>query len=250
MAAKRAYDFPKYICYLSNSKVENIYSQIATIDVNMIHTQKEIELDGQTQIETPAIMQIIKNGLSFGMRRRTFVNEEGQLNHIQKFRSIISFCQKNGLIRKIDQVDEYAVSETPLLFSFSGKFTCTAFHNCDTAFLAAEKVEADSFRQSDSSLKTTGRIVVLKTNIGKQDLYLACSTKYFSNMGCERISNKSNSSNEDFYAIRPHSGNHFFFSGDIEATFDAIFILNGQTNDSLYGSPIALINDYDPNLQI
>ena len=250
MANNKEHNFPKYICYLSNSKVENLYSQITTLDVSKVQTQKEMEFDGQTQIEAPTIMQIIKSGLSFGMRRRTFFNEEGQLNHIQKFRKVISFCQKNGLIQDINQLDERANNNVPVLYTITGKFTCDDFHYCDEAFLEAEKVEADNFKQDNQSLRTIGRIVVLKTDIGKRKLYLACSTKYFSDMGCERRSKELNGSNEDCYVIHPHSGNHFFFSGAVDATFEAIFILNGQKDDCLFGSPVALINDFSSELLI
>ena len=37
--------------------------------------------------------------------------------------------------------------------------------------------------------------VVLKTDIGKRKLYLACSTKYFSDMGCALRSQELNGSN-------------------------------------------------------
>ncbi len=250
MANNKTHDFPKYICYLSNSKVENLYSQISTIDVSKIQTQKEIELDGQAQIETPTIMQIIKSGLSFGARRRSFFSEEGQLNYIQKFRKVISFCQKNRLIQDISQLNRRVNNTTPVLYTITGKFTCDSFHYCDEAFLNAEKVEADNFKQNDQSLKTIGRIVVLKTDIGEQKLYLACSTKYFSDMGWERRTKESNGLNEDFYVIHPHSGNHFFFSGTVDATFEAIFILNGQKEGCLFGSPVALLNDYSSDLLI
>lgn len=250
MVNNKTHDFPKYICYLSDSKVENLYSQITSIDVSKIQTQKEMEIDGQAQIEIPTIKQIIKSGLSFGMRRKTFFNEEGQLNHIQKFRKVISFCQNNRLIQDINQLVEHANNNTPVLYTITGKFACDDFHHCDEAFLEAEKVEADSFKQNNQSLKTIGRIVVLKTDIGKRKLYLACSTKYFSDMGCALRSKELNGSNEDCYVIHPHSGNHFFFSGAVDATFEAIFILNGQKEDCLFGSPVALFNDYSSDLII
>ena len=250
MANNKTHDFPKYICYLSNSKVENLYSQIATMDVSKIQTQKEMELDGKAQIEPPTIMQIIKSGLSFGMRRRTLRNEEGQLNYIQKFREIVSFCYKNWLIANINEMDKWIGDNTPILYTLTGKFTCDAFHNCDKDFLNAEKAEADNFKHSKDSVKTIGRIVVLKTNIGDRKLYLACSTKFFSDMGGTLRDAESSNTNEDCYVIRPHSGNHFFFSGTIDATFEAIFILNGQKDDCLFGSPVALINDFSSELII
>lgn len=250
MANNKAHDFPKYICYLSNSKVENLYSQITTLDVSKVQTQKEMEFDGQTQIEAPTIMQIIKSGLSFGMRRRAFFNEEGRLNYIQKFRKVISVLQRNGLIQDINGADRRKNGNPPVLYTLTGKFTCQTSHNCDKAFLRAEKEEADNFEYSAYSIKAIGDIVVLKTNVGDRTLYLACSTKYFSDMGATLRDVESSNTNEACYVIRPHSGNHFFFSGAVDATFEAFFILNGQKDDCLFGSPVALINDFSSELLI
>ena len=242
-------DYPKYICYLSNSKVDNLYSQIVTIDVNKIQTQKEIEYSGQAQIETPAILQLIKSGLSFGGKKRTLQNEEGQRNYIQKFREIVAFCYNNRLIQNIQEIGNSVSENKPVLYTFSGKFSCDSFHNCDKGFLETEKAEADSFQFCDDSFKTIGNIVVLRTNVGDQKLFLACSTKFFSDMGSSLKHNDLNSLSEDYYVIRPHSGNYFFFNGTIDATFEAIFILNGEKDGCIFGSPIALINDYN-GLQI
>lgn len=209
-----------------------------------------MEYDGQTQIETPTIMQLIKSGLSFGLQRRILRNEEGQINHIQKFREIVSFCYKNSLIANINETDKRTGKNTPILYTFTGKFTCDAFHNCDKEFLNSEKAKADNFKLSEDSVKTIGRIVVLKTNIRDRILYLACSTKYFSDMGSTLRNTEPSKSKDDCYEIMPHSGNHFFFSGIVDATFEAIFILNGQKDDCLFGSPVALINDFSSDLII
>ncbi len=246
---KQEHHFPKYICYLSNEKVDNLYSQISTIDVNRIQTQKVQETGGQSQFETPTIMHLIGAGMSFGMRKRTLYYEEGQLNYVQKFRSIVSFCHKNRLISNLNQVENQASNNTPILYSFSGKFTCDSFQKYDKTYFDMETAETDRFiyKYNDYSIKTIGQIVILKTNIDNRKLYLACSTQYFSDMGASLWSNESN---EKCYKISPHSGNYFFFDGTVDATFEAIFILNGQKDGCLFGSPVALFNDFSSSLII
>jgi hypothetical protein len=74
--------------------------------------------------------------------------------------------------------------------------------------------------------------------------------KYFSDMGGGRVTTGKEYSEQDLVDIHPHSGNYLFFEGKYEAQFEAILFLTGQKGKELYGSPLALINTFSPNLTI
>lgn len=242
--------FPKYICYLSSAKVDNLYSQITSMDINKVQIYNEAELSGQSEIST-TIKQIVQAGLVFGARKRFYQNEEGQKNNIHKFREIIKYCNKHGLIAPLEEcLSGKSYKNDPVLYTVTGKFTCDSYPTENPTFIKNEKKEADGNGSHGVFSKTVGRIAYLKTNVGDKELFLACSYKYFSDMGGSRICVGSDYSDKDYWEVNAHSGNHFFFEGAIDATFEAFFILNGQKENILFGSPLALINNFSSKLII
>ena len=137
-----------------------------------------------------------------------------------------------------------------MLYTVSGNFNCNCNRVNNRSFLDKEKKEADENGTQLGFAKTIGEMVYLTTHVGNKNLYLACSYKYFSDMGASRICIGSEFSENDHLKIYPHSGNFFFFNGTVDATFEAIFILNGQKENILFGSPLALINDFSSDLII
>jgi len=247
-------DERRYICYLSLGKVETLYAQ--TVDYVQSHVKetKSLQIEGKAETGLPSVFGLIKNGLSFGGRRGTEYVIEGDVSPVQRLQRITASFEAQGLIGDLNSslLANQADSKS-ICFSYSGVFTCvgreesTKFTSAHKDYIRKEEQET-AYSPLMYGVRTIGRMCVLKSEFAGYTLFLACSTKYFSDMGSSRIEGKDGG--EDVFAITPHSGNHFFFAGEYPATFDVILFLTGQRERNLYGSPIALINTFTPDLTI
>jgi hypothetical protein len=219
------------------------------MDTTKISKQRTTEFEGNAAVESPSLLNLIKGNLTFGARHeRQFINE-GNFNHIQKLGKLVEYCNNNHLIGSLNKSIEASNSnKNVLLYLVEGEFTCKGDKSISTSFVEKEKIEADNSQLG--RYKTVGEIALLSTSIANMQLTLACSMKYFSDMGESRIVVGKDYSDNDYFEIQPHSGNYHFFEGRIKATFEGLVILNGQNKNKLYGSPLVLVNDFSPNLII
>jgi len=102
-----------------------------------------------------------------------------------------------------------------------------------------ESAELDQYKR-----KIASNMCIIRSERGNYALQLACSLKYFSDMG----GSWSDYSQE--WDVVPHSGNHHFFEGGEEQWFDALFFVNGIRDYTIMGSPLVLAYAGDPTLSI
>lgn len=79
----------EYICYLSYSKVDNLYSQISNMDIKEINSKHIVDVQGDGSIETDTIFKIINGKMSLGGRNSGEYQRTGYINYIQKFRKML-----------------------------------------------------------------------------------------------------------------------------------------------------------------
>jgi hypothetical protein len=249
---------PRYICYLSFGKVNNIFAQISDYVQSGVKERKTIDVDGTTNVSTPSIFGLLKAGLSFGARHGRELIVEGEIDPIQKLQKIIAHYESS---RKIDDlnkcIDQGNVNPGVTCFSYDGLFSCLSYKKMDgfaegnQNYIETEEKETSySPLHGISGLRTTSGMCILETKYRDYTIFLACSMKYFSDMGGSRVCVGEGSSKNDLVDIHPHSGNHFFFAGKYQAHFQAILFLTGQNGNELYGSPLALINEFSPDFGI
>lgn len=238
--------YPEYICYLSYSKVDNLYSQISNMDIKEINSKHIVDIQSDGSLESDAIFKIINGKMSLGGRNSREYQSIGYINYIQKFRKIIDYCYKNNKIVELEKFISKEVTGNFLLYTITEVFSCEYF-GMDQDIIKKEKQEADSYNIKGEKYKKVGDIAILhattKLNI---QIELACSMKYFSDMGESRVVVEKGLSENDYFDIHPHSGNYSFFEGEISGTFEAIILLLGKKDNVLYGSPLALINKFSP----
>lgn len=237
---------PEYICYLSYSKVDNLYSQISNMEIREINSKNTLSLQGDSSIETETLFKIIKGKLSINGRGLQEYQSTGYINYIQKFGKIIDYCYKNNKIVDLEKFMSQEEKGDYLLYTVTSEFHC-GYSEIDEDFIKKEKQEADNYNIEGEKYKRVGNIAILNTTTKSNiKIELACSMKYFSDMGESRIVVGKDFSEKDYFDVHPHSGNYSFFYGGIGGTFEAIILLVGEKNNILYGSPIALINKFSP----
>jgi hypothetical protein len=238
---------------LSLGKIETLHAQTSDYVQSHIKETKSLQIEGKAEAGLPSVFGLLKNGLSFGGSHGREYVVEGDVSPVQKLQKIIASFEARGLIGDLNSALLAGESEaTSVCFSYTGVFTCVDHYeygrlrSTQEGYIRKEEKETE-YSPELYGMRTVGRMCVLKSEFAGFSLFLACSTKYFSDMGSSRIKGEDG---EDVWSIGPHSGNHFFFSGEYPATFDAILFLTGQKGKDLFGSPVALINTFTPNLAI
>ena len=86
---------------------------------------------------------------------------------------------------------------------------------------------------------------IITSELSNYTLSLACSLKYFSDMG------GSWRESEREWDVYPHSGNHHFFSGQCDALASGRIVLPyGIKGNTIMGTPLFLVHSADPSLQL
>jgi hypothetical protein len=85
---------------------------------------------------------------------------------------------------------------------------------------------------------------IICSSIGEFTLRLACSYKFFSDMG------GSWDEHAGEWRVNPHSGNEHFFSGAADAWFETLVFVNGIKGDTILGSPLFLAIVNDPSMRL
>ena len=87
-------------------------------------------------------------------------------------------------------------------------------------------------------------MAIINSSAGEFTISLACSLKYFSDMGGHW------DEKDKEWSVTPHSGNHHFFSGESSMWATALIFITGVRGKTIMGTPLFLIHESNPNLTI
>jgi hypothetical protein len=114
-------------------------------------------------------------------------------------------------------------------------------------FVEAECKVEDAVDVYYAGFRAKARMALLESAYEKYHIMLACSYKFFSDMGSSRLFKDGELSDDDEFDIHPHSGNWHFFAGEKSGKFDAFLFLTQQEGTNLFGSPVVLFNAFKPD---
>jgi hypothetical protein len=234
----------RYFCYLSRSKVAQLVSQLGpptqapAVDASALGA--EFEYLNYVQ------------GLAYGSGRG-WGGDIDMTEPIQQLRYVLSHIVN---YEKIANLNELCVKTAgkelnAFCYAYSGRFRAPDFRSREKKAPAGARalMFGHARRENeDTADRTRGGDVVrsgiteLKSQCGKYTLNLACSLKYFSDMG--------GGGEGDEWEVHPHSGNHHFFAGNVDVWFDTLVFVNGVDKKQIYGTPLFLITGVDPDMRI
>jgi len=224
----------EYYCYISESKVNNLYAQLDTwqhLSILSVETPKRIvELRKQiilAQVQTSEYIHELQDELnelelrhsltSLDFSTRSGANIHRKLAGLEnidvllyKFRSVLRYIILEKKIQNIEQVVQNREYLEAFCYVYSGPFHFEEFASRDMAILAGQ--------------------------LGDYTLRLYCSMKYFSDMGYFK------DESGEWYA-KPHSTNFAFFDQKIKPSyrFKSLFFITSIKEQNIIGSPLFLI---------
>lgn len=206
----------KYYCYISKSKVDDLFAQTPKGNVEESDTTKTVGLDlsAGTSKEGVSLLSLIGADLSFGANGTIQYNKTEKMQYAKKLKIILKTLEYR---KQIQPLTKESISERfdKLYYSIT-----TRFHVSDESSVFQEGGYVDGIVKLESDdIYDSGKKIVL-----------ACSMKYFSDT-------RSNGK----YMI--HSKNYFFFKEKIPVEFFTVFVFNGCSTDNkrIFGSPLFLI---------
>jgi hypothetical protein len=250
-ADNRAY----LISYLSLAKLEQVCGQISDFDVQKVKQASDTKIKGKVGAKLAALFQLFSGSIDASAERQMVSTKEGQVNSFNKLRQVIGYYEKGGNIADLREcIASRSSPEDTILYRYNGEFTVNRapVDKSSITFTKNEEKKENSVPvYAYQTNLATSQMCVLTSKINGFALQIACSLKFFSDMGSSRhlAKGKKSYSDEDTFDIHPHSGNHHFFSGEGSSHFDALIFITGQEGKRLFGSPLVLFQNFAPNFK-
>jgi len=255
-----------YYSYISRSKVTQLYDQLKDFAVEKRSVRRSNTADAKG--EASGILGFFKAGLSVGASRHTEIEEVGGQTVVQKLAIILNHIEANERVLDLAKLcrERAGVKLDAFCYFYEGSFyslgtlsrrdsslwiSGTALKKSpDDIVISKELLITPAHKEN--ALKEVGPnksslvsdMTIICSDIGSYTLRLACSYKYFSNMG------GSWDEDDNEWEVEPHSGNYQFFEGATEAYFCCVVFLNGDRGKTIMGTPLCLAHSTDPSLSI
>ena len=262
----------KYFSYISRAKVNQLYEQITDFAVEKRTVKRGRHGETFAEASTGSFLGLLKGDLKLGGRLSRDIEEVGSVTTIQKAIKVSEYIEQN---EQVDDLGELCRRKEGVLlnafcYRYEGKFLAlgelyrkrsytervlsineNALGKLGDDIVISKRLLIDPARKENAFAEkdpykrsVVSDICIVTSIIGDYTLNLACSYKYFSDMG--------GSSNEEAkeWDVIPHSGNHHFFQGDTDAWWESLLFINGITGKTIMGSPLFLVQSADPSLII
>jgi hypothetical protein len=240
------------IAYLSLAKLEQIYGQLTEFDVQGVKQASDTKVKGGITAKIASWLGLLSGTADISAQRQMVSTKEGQMNSFNELRYVLAHYVDGGHIADLeDCIESKETPEGAVLYRIKGDFRSVGFSlsKKDAAFIKTEEKKENQITTYHHGFVATSGICVLSSRVKSYKLKIACSYKYFSDMGSGRriAKGKSDYSDEDTFDIHPHSGNHHFFAGGGSANFEALIFITGQHGRTLLGSPLVLFTNFEPD---
>lgn len=200
-----------YFCYISRSKVDQLYQTIVNAeDVDEWTEQQITENNFNSALDVgfsvANILNLFKSGITYGRSGTIQREKKIKMSYVEKLRKVLTSINKQEKIISFN--DAMKKSDFKALFYiYQGEF------------------------KVDPSIKGDAKsdfVATIKSQIEDTTIALDCSLRYFSE------------GNEPDGSFLLHSGNSKFFHGDLELNFETIFVLLGEKEKTFFGTPLFL----------
>ena len=259
----------KYFAYISRAKVKQLHEQIVDVSVRERSVTRSREGTVGVNVGSDSILGLLKAGLSFGGRQSATVEEVEHQTVIQQLKAVVAYIEGNEKILDLGELCRRrdGVRLDAFVYTYAGRFFALgkvargefggihisneALERAPDDIVLSKELLLQPARQENALVErgpNNGALVsnmALLTSIaGDFTVSLACSLKYFADMG-GRWDERDRE-----WEVVPHSGNYQFFGGGADAWFEAMVFVTGMRDRTIMGTPLFLVHGADPGLVI
>jgi hypothetical protein len=258
----------QYFAYVSRAKVRQLHEQITDLGVTQRSVTRNQEGTATANVGSDTLLGIIKAGFSLGTRRSLVVQEVGQQTVVQQLQAVVSHIHRHERVLDLAKIcrEEAGTALDAFAYIYSGEFFSLGSLGRDSGgiyisgdslgrgpdeIVLSKQLLIQPGRQ-ENALKETGPnngalvsdIAIIHSFVGNYTISLACSLKYFADMGGSWDDQKRE------WDVQPHSGNHHFFSGESGMFATALIFITGVRDRTIMGTPLFLAHASNPNHSI
>lgn len=205
----------KYYCYISQSKIDDLFTQTSVGNIEEHEVQKKIDIDFSAKASNNkfSILSLLGADLGYGASGGLQFNKKEKIQYAKKLDVVLHELEKEEQIQVLSLAEPLSPLDS-LYYFFTGRF-----HVADTTSVIESNQYVDGIIKIESDIVPPRGLKIS----------LACSMRYFSDT---RTDGK--------YLI--HSGNYHFFKEHAALTLDTVFVVNGfdQLANTIFGSPLFL----------
>jgi len=258
-----------YFSYISRAKVNQLYDQITDFAVEKKSVKRGRQGETSAEAGVGGLLGFIQGSLRAGGKYTHDSEETGVETTVQKASKVIEYIEKNETVYDLNKLIENKAGVTldAFCYRYRGRFFALGgidrrqssgiyINGLALSYMADEIILSKSLliepARAENSFREIGpnngalvsRMCIINSNIDEYILSLACSFKYFSDMGGHW------DERDKEWEVSPHSGNWRFFQGEEELWFDSLLFINGRRGNTIMGTPLFLMHSTDPTLVI
>ena len=258
----------KFFAYISRAKVQQLHEQLTEMAVTQRTVRRSRENKADAEVGS-TFWGMVKAAAKVDVGRSYAVEESGNQTVIQQLAAVMDHIETNERVLDLEELctKRAGVALDAFAYSYGGRFFSLAtfgrdhhrgiqistrsLENASDDIIISKSLLLEPGRAENALPETgpnQGKLVsdmcIITTRIGDFDLNLACSFKYFTDMG------GSWGEQEKEWTVAPHSGNYHFFRGDTSMWFDTLIFITGLRGTTIMGTPLFLIQRSDKGLTI
>lgn len=208
----------KFFCYISDSKINNLYSQLGEGMVDELQVTREINSEaGLETSEKTSLLSLLGVEVNFGAAGRLQYAQSKKIKLAQKLKKVLEILENGNELLSIKRI----LTETKgaNYFYYTGLF----YFDESPSFKIDMQGYVDGIAILSSDLDENYH------RLSGYQLKLACSSSYFSDT---RANGR--------YQL--NSGNYHFFHYSSKIKFETVFVKNevNLETKTIYGSPLFL----------
>jgi hypothetical protein len=260
----------KYFAYISRAKINQLHEQLTDFAAENKSTKRTRDAEPKSGLGSRAFFSALRGNLSLRGRSSNISEEAGTETVVQKLVKVIEHIEAREKVLDLTKLckKKEGVRLDAFCYSYSGKFFALgeigreksdrgiSISQASLARIEDDIVISKSLLvlpgREENSLKEIGPnksklvsdIAIITSATGEYTISLACSFKYFSDMG------GSWDEREKEWRVYPHSGNYHFFARQLDAWFEALVFLTVIRGNAIMGTPLFLAHSVDPSLRL
>jgi hypothetical protein len=203
----------EYFCYISRSKVDQLFQSFGFEDIDEITetktSEQKIESSANLDLSFARIIDLFKAGVTYGRAGTLQREKKIKTTYVMKLHQVLREINKEQTILSFTKSLPLSNPEPTLYRWYQHK-----------GFFRVEKPIESA---------TSDKIISIYTDVLSRKLLLDCSLRFFS----------EGNAPDGTFAI--NSSNSRFFDGTIPLQFETIFMVLGQKGNDFIGTPLFLL---------
>jgi len=200
----------EYFCYISQSKVDQLYQALSPREpeewTEQRSTEQKFDVDAKTDWNVARIISLFKGGITYGRKGVIHREQKVKPEYVEKLRRVLAAIAKEAPIPALRDAIGSGFPPSPYCHH-AGEFKIT-----------------DPVKRASAS-----DVVTLRTSVEGVRLSLDCSLRFF-----------SEGNNELGGTFNANSSNMRFFAGSIPLSMETLFIILHRTTKEVIGTPLYL----------